>query len=149
MSMDSQDMNLEFKRSSSQAYGGFKKTAVLPEDAELTHTDPGTPMGNLMRRFWQPVCLSEELTDVPRAIRILGEDLVAFRDKSGQVGVSASPMQPSRRVAGVWNHPGHGDSLLLPRLSIQRGWHVDGCSGRARRWRAHVQDRRTGRLSGV
>ncbi|MCY4498830.1 MAG: Rieske 2Fe-2S domain-containing protein [Rhodospirillaceae bacterium] len=87
MSMDSQDMNLKFKRSSSQAYGGFKKTAVLPEDAELTHTDPGTPMGNLMRRFWQPVCLSEELTDVPRAIRILGEDLVAFRDKSGQVGV--------------------------------------------------------------
>ena len=77
----------EFSRNGNQAYNGFERTAVLPEDPELTHTDPGTPMGDLMRRFWQPVCLSVELTDVPRAIRILGEDLVAFRDKSGQVGV--------------------------------------------------------------
>ena len=50
-------------------------------------TDPGTPMGEYMRRFWQPGCLSEELTDVPRAIRIMGEELVAFRDKSGAIGV--------------------------------------------------------------
>ena len=77
----------EFSRSGNQAYKGFERTAVLPEDPELTHTEPGTPMGDLMRRFWQPVCLSEELTDEPRAIRILGEDLVAFRDKSSQVGV--------------------------------------------------------------
>lgn len=76
-----------FTRKSALSYCGASKTEVLPEDPELTHTDPGTPMGELMRRFWQPVCLSEELTDVPRAIRILGEDLVAFRDKSGQVGV--------------------------------------------------------------
>ena len=54
---------------------------MLPEDPEITHTDPGTPMGDPMRRFWQPVCLSEELTDVPRVIHIMGEDLVAFRDK--------------------------------------------------------------------
>ena len=87
MSSGSDIPHPEFNRSGSQAYKGFERTAVLPEDPELTHTDPGTPMGNLMRRFWQPVCLSEELTDVPRAIRILGEDLVAFRDKSGQVGV--------------------------------------------------------------
>jgi tert-butyl alcohol monooxygenase / tert-amyl alcohol desaturase len=87
MSSDNEKTSPEFSRSSSHAYGGFAKTAVLPPDTELTHTDPGTSMGSLMRRFWQPVCLSEELTEVPRAIRILGEDLVAFRDKSGQVGV--------------------------------------------------------------
>jgi nitrite reductase/ring-hydroxylating ferredoxin subunit len=40
-----------------------------------------------MRRFWQPVCFSEQLKDVPHPVRILGEDLVAFRDKSGTVGV--------------------------------------------------------------
>lgn len=40
-----------------------------------------------MRQFWQPVCMSQELTDVPKAIKILGEDLVVFRDKSGQVGL--------------------------------------------------------------
>jgi len=87
MSSGSDTSHPEFKRSGSQAYKGFAQTAVLPADPEVTHTDPGTPMGDLMRRFWQPVCLSEELTDVPRAIRIMGEDLVAFRDKSGQVGV--------------------------------------------------------------
>jgi phenylpropionate dioxygenase-like ring-hydroxylating dioxygenase large terminal subunit len=40
-----------------------------------------------MRRFWQPVCLSSQLTDVPHAIRIMGENLVAFRDRRGCVGV--------------------------------------------------------------
>ena len=44
-------------------------------------------MGELLRRFWQPVCLSEELRDLPKRIRILGEDLVAFRDRAGRVGV--------------------------------------------------------------
>lgn len=44
-------------------------------------------MGEYMRKFWHPVCLSEELVEVPKAIRILGEDLVAFRDRSGRIGV--------------------------------------------------------------
>ncbi|MBV8393529.1 MAG: ring-hydroxylating oxygenase subunit alpha, partial [Alphaproteobacteria bacterium] len=49
----------------------------------LTQSGPGTPMGNLMRRFWLPALLSEELPerDGPvKKIRILGEDLLAFRD---------------------------------------------------------------------
>ncbi len=71
------------------AYSGYHKRDAPSEDAELTHTDPGTPLGEYMRRFWQPVCLSEQLTDVPHAIRIMGEDLVAFRDKKGQIGVLA------------------------------------------------------------
>ena len=68
-------------------YSGYTLRAVPPEDPEVTHTDAGTAMGELMRRFWQPVCLASELTDVPLAIRILGEELVAFRDKGGRVGV--------------------------------------------------------------
>ena len=44
-------------------------------------------MGELLRRYWQPLALSAELADLPKAVRILGEDLVAFRDKSGRVGV--------------------------------------------------------------
>ena len=56
-------------------------------DPELTRVGPGTPMGEYMRRHWQPVCLSQELTEVPKAIRILGENLVAFRDRGGCVGV--------------------------------------------------------------
>jgi nitrite reductase/ring-hydroxylating ferredoxin subunit len=68
-------------------FSGYLKRGVPAHDSELTSTEPGTPMGEYMRLFWQPVCLSEELTDVPKAIRILGEDLVAFRDRSGTIGV--------------------------------------------------------------
>lgn len=69
------------------SYAGYYRRKPLEADAELTSTMPGTPMGELMRKHWQAVCLSEELKDLPKAIRILGEDLVAYRDKSGNIGV--------------------------------------------------------------
>ena len=64
------------------AYG----RAMPGEDAALTHVDPGTPMGEMMRRYWQPLCLSSELGALPRRVRILCEDLVAFRDGAGRAG---------------------------------------------------------------
>lgn len=67
---------------------GYGKTARPPkEDDALTRVGFGTPMGELLRRFWQPICLSEELKDLPKHVRILDEDLVAFRDRNGRVGV--------------------------------------------------------------
>jgi nitrite reductase/ring-hydroxylating ferredoxin subunit len=60
---------------------------VPPEAATLTHVGPGTPMGELMRRYWQPVGLSDELKDLPQRVRILGEDLVLFRDRQGRPGL--------------------------------------------------------------
>src|ERR1700756_2513213 len=57
------------------------------EDQELSRVGPGTPCGEYLRRFWQPVALSEDLRDLPRRLRILGGDLVAFRDGSGAVGL--------------------------------------------------------------
>ena len=71
----------------STPYGGYLHSEVQPEDEELTHVGPGTPCGEYMRRFWQPVVLSEELKDLPVKIRILCEDLVAFRDGRGEVGL--------------------------------------------------------------
>jgi phthalate 4,5-dioxygenase len=55
----------------------------------LTHTDPGTPGGDLMRRYWQPAALSEELPagGAPLPVRIFGEDLVLFRDERGRPGL--------------------------------------------------------------
>ncbi|MEK6289790.1 MAG: Rieske 2Fe-2S domain-containing protein [Paraburkholderia tropica] len=56
----------------------------------LARVGPGTPMGNLFRRFWLPAALSSELSTPdcpPVRLRILGEDLVAFRDTNGRVGV--------------------------------------------------------------
>ena len=69
------------------AFSGFLRRGTKAEDAEITHVLPGTPLGEYLRKFWQPVCLSAQLKDIPHPIRILGEDLVAFRDLSGQVGV--------------------------------------------------------------
>jgi phenylpropionate dioxygenase-like ring-hydroxylating dioxygenase large terminal subunit len=56
----------------------------------LTRTGRETPMGQYFRRFWQPVALSEELPQAdgpPIRVRVMGEDLVAFRDSSGRVGL--------------------------------------------------------------
>jgi phenylpropionate dioxygenase-like ring-hydroxylating dioxygenase large terminal subunit len=58
-----------------------------PADDELTRVGPGTPCGEYLRRFWQPVVLTDELQNVPRRLRILGEDLVAYRDRSGTIGL--------------------------------------------------------------
>ena len=68
-------------------YSGYFLRDVPAEDAELTHVGPGTPCGELMRRYWHPVALSSDVTDLPLAARILGEDLVVFRDGSNRVGV--------------------------------------------------------------
>jgi phenylpropionate dioxygenase-like ring-hydroxylating dioxygenase large terminal subunit len=68
-------------------YGGYLHRGVPDEDAELTHIGPDTPCGEYLRRFWQPICFSDELRDLPQRIKILGEELVVFRDLSGAVGV--------------------------------------------------------------
>jgi phenylpropionate dioxygenase-like ring-hydroxylating dioxygenase large terminal subunit len=60
----------------------------IPEpDYALTAVGPGTPCGDLLRRYWMPVCLSEDLKDSPKRVRILGEDLIAFRDGQGNAGL--------------------------------------------------------------
>ena len=69
------------------SYSGYYFYGSAEEDAELTHTDPGTSCGEYLRRFWQPECMSQQLTDLPLALRIMGEDLVVFRDLSGDVGL--------------------------------------------------------------
>jgi phenylpropionate dioxygenase-like ring-hydroxylating dioxygenase large terminal subunit len=64
---------------------------LTAEDNELlTHFGPGTLMGNLFRRYWTPALLSTELPepdDPPVRVRLLGENLVAFRDTNGRVGL--------------------------------------------------------------
>ena len=60
------------------------------DNSVLTHVGPGTPMGNLLRRFWFPALLESELPvpdGPPVLLRLLGEDLLAFRDTGGRVGI--------------------------------------------------------------
>ena len=68
-------------------FGGYYHREVPEEDAELTHVGSGTPCGEYFRRFWQPICFSDELRDLPHRVKVLGEEFVAFRDQSGAVGL--------------------------------------------------------------
>jgi nitrite reductase/ring-hydroxylating ferredoxin subunit len=66
-----------------RAYG--RKPGV--PDPILTQVGPGTPGGELLRRYWQPIAESSEATDLPKQIRRFGEDLVLFRNKQGEAGL--------------------------------------------------------------
>src|SRR5438046_3486570 len=59
------------------------------ENDLITRTGPGTPCGEVLRRYWQPTALSEEVAPgaPPLPIRLLGEDLVLFRDDQGRLGL--------------------------------------------------------------
>lgn len=65
------------------AYGRPQPTSIR----ELTEVGQGTPMGELLRRYWHPVGTTADATDTPRQLRVLGEDLILFRDKSGRPGL--------------------------------------------------------------
>lgn len=61
---------------------------MTPEENErLTRVGPGTPAGEMLRRYWWPVWFSELVRDKPVPVRLLGEDLVLFRDASGGLGL--------------------------------------------------------------
>jgi phthalate 4,5-dioxygenase len=92
------------------------------ENRLVTRVGPGTPMGDLMRRYWLPALLSTELPErdgPPLRLRLLGEDLIAFRDSTGQVGMLS-------------NHcPHRGASLFFGRSEesglrcVYHGWKFD------------------------
>jgi len=88
----------------------------------LTQTNAGTPMGELFRRFWHPVLLSDELAEAdgtPVRLRVLGEDLVAFRDSEGRVGI-VDARCPHRR-AGMF----FGRNEACGLRCVYHGWKFD------------------------
>lgn len=56
-------------------------------DPELTEVGPGSPCGEYLRRYWMPVAMTEQVKDLPVRIRVVGEDLVLFREKAGRLGL--------------------------------------------------------------
>ena len=68
-------------------YRGYEQTGLPAEDAELTHVEAGSPGGEYLRRFWHPVALESEVTDIPSTVRVLGEDLVLFRCRGAAYGL--------------------------------------------------------------
>ena len=102
------------------------------EDNELlTQTGPGTAMGDLFRRFWQPVLLADELPEPdcpPVRIKVLSEQMVAFRDSNNEIGVIDN-FCPHRRASlffgrneesGLrcvyhgWKYDVNGDCIDMP-----------------------------------
>ena len=68
-------------------YEGYLRRDMPTPDPELTQVGPRTPAGEYLRRFWQPVAFARDLASSPRRVRIMGEDLVVFRDRSGRIGL--------------------------------------------------------------
>ena len=71
----------------SERYGAYYHRDVPKEDEELTHVGPGTPCGEYLRRFCHPVAISDHVKELPVAVRVMGEDLVLFRDRKGRLGL--------------------------------------------------------------
>ena len=93
------------------------------ENELLTRVHPGTPMGRLFRRYWIPALLSEEIPDPdcpPVRVRLLGEDLVAFRDTQGRIGLLGRALCPSRHFAVLWPQRRVRPEVHLSRLEVRR-----------------------------
>ena len=62
-----------------------KMKKVTP--ADIPRVGPGTPAGEWFRKYWLVVGTTQELHDIPQAVKVLGEDLVLFRDEFGKLGL--------------------------------------------------------------
>jgi phenylpropionate dioxygenase-like ring-hydroxylating dioxygenase large terminal subunit len=96
---------------------------LTPEENDrLTRVTPGTPMGNLFRRYWVPAGLSSQLPEpdgAPIRLRLLGEDLIAFRDTDGNVGL-VDAFCPHRRAPMFF---GRNEECGL--RCVYHGWKFD------------------------
>lgn len=66
---------------------GLKRKHPTVTLADIPHVGPGTPAGEWFRRYWLAVATSEDLRDLPVGLRVLGEELVLFRDRKGRPGL--------------------------------------------------------------
>jgi phenylpropionate dioxygenase-like ring-hydroxylating dioxygenase large terminal subunit len=67
--------------------GNRTKKASAITVSDLAHVGPGTPAGEWLRRYWLVVGTVQELRDIPVGVKVLGEELVLFRDLSGRIGL--------------------------------------------------------------
>jgi phthalate 4,5-dioxygenase len=106
----------------------------------LTRTSAGTPMGDYFRRFWHPFALSREMAEPdspPIRVKIMGEDLVAFRDTNGKVGLiephcahrGANLFFGRNEACGLrcvyhgWKYDVDGHCIDMPNVPAEAGYH--------------------------
>jgi nitrite reductase/ring-hydroxylating ferredoxin subunit len=68
-------------------FGAYHNEPIPEENALLTHVEKGSKAGELLRRYWQPVCLAMEAGELPLKFRMFGEELVVFRTRENDVGI--------------------------------------------------------------
>src|SRR5487761_622448 len=88
----------------------------------LTRVGPGTPMGDLLRQYWLPLLLSFELPErdgAPLRVRLLGENLIAYRDTDNRVGLLADNC--SHRGASLFYGRNEESGLRC----VYHGWKYD------------------------
>lgn len=80
----------------------------IQDNEELTRVGPDTPAGRMLRRYWHPVGISEDLRDTPKLVKILGEELVLFRQPDGTCGLldSRCPHRGASLAAGYVEYGG-------------------------------------------
>src|SRR6202171_1463220 len=108
---------------------------TVEENERLTRVGPGTPMGNLQRRYWHPVGGVAEMAERwTKRVRLLGEDLVLYKDRSGKFGLLAE-FCPHRRASLAYGIPTE-DGIRC----AYHGWKVGapgGCLGNANQRERH------------
>ncbi len=125
------------------SYSGYMlREETLTEVPDYAQVGPGTPGGEYLRRFWHPIEKSCELGDVPKRIKILDEDLVLFRAKSGELGL-VRPHCPHRGASLEFGIPDSGGIRCC-----YHGWLI-GVDGRVLEAPAESPDSpyNTGKLS--
>jgi 5,5'-dehydrodivanillate O-demethylase len=96
-----------------------RKPDMLTADQNdmLTRVGPGTPAGNLLRRYWQPIAAASEMADCwTKRVRLLSEDLVIFKNRQGKLGLIAE-FCPHRRASLGYGIPTQ-DGIRCP----YHGW---------------------------
>src|SRR5882724_13358034 len=105
------------------AFSGEEDAMLTHEENELiTRISPGTPMGTTLRRYWIPALLASELPQPdcpPVRVKLLGEDLVAFRDTEGRIGL-LEELCPHRRASLFF---GRNEECGL--RCVYHGWKFD------------------------
>ena len=89
------------------------------ENELLTRIGPGTPMGEVLRRYWHPVGCSEWVTKKPQRIKVLGEELVLYRGESGRTALMQ--LRCAHRSVALDYRRVEGDCIRCP----YHGWLYD------------------------
>ena len=101
------------------SYAGYETRLSVQIEDELTRVEPETPCGEYLRRFWHPIFIADDLGELPVALKILGEELILFRDLSGRLGLVHKHC-PHRRASLEYGRcEEHGIRCCY------HGWHFD------------------------